>query len=199
MNDVTRLRLASRTPVLSTSLTFPGILLLVACVIACITTWPVAAQDELGVLRFMASGRVRIEVHDPEGNIVSRTENQIEDAIFQDDGDGMVIEIPHRVTGDYELFVFVDGSANPIWSFDLSVTDGVNTIMLADGELIVNAPSDPYVIRSSADGFSDVTAVAESESDGSDGISPTLIWILAGAAGLLVGIVLVFRVRRRKR
>ena len=155
--------------------------------------------QQLGLLQFVASGRVRIEVHDPEGNIVSRDQNQIEGAIFQDEGTGMVIDIPNRLAGDYKYYVYADGSANPIHLFDVSVTDGVDTIQLADREMIVNAPRDPYVIRSSEEGLTDVTSTADSGSGDDEGTSSSLIWILAGSAGLIVGIVLFIRSRRRKR
>lgn len=209
------MKLKRGTAVFSRFQAMVRILSLVVCVIICVTAWsdlaafgtgiPDTEEQQLGMLRFMSEGRVKIEVHDPEGNIASYEQNQIEGAIIQQESREMTIEIPHRIEGDYQLYVNPSTSANPIHLFDISVTDGTTTIPVAERILMVNAPSDPYVIRSSADGFTDVTSTAEagpassdSVSDDDEGTSSNLVWILAGGAGLLVAILLFLWFRKRK-
>ena len=206
MTDNYRLTLKRGAPVLSAFWTMAGILSFAACVIVCITVWPGLAtygtsisdteDQQLGALRFESAGPVQIEVTDPEGNTVSRNMNQIDGATFFDGDRQVIIEIPHPISGDYEVDVNVSGSANRLQHFDVLVTDGVNTIQLADYELIVNVPVDPYVIRNDHDGF----AIAPIAVDDTAGGSASLIWILVGSAGLLTGItVFIIRSRRRKR
>lgn len=206
MTDNYRLNLNRRTLVLSAFRTMVGALSLAAYVIFCITACPSPAaygtsisdteDQQLGMLRFESAGPVQIEVRDPEGNIVNRNTNQIDGATFFDGDRQVIIEIPHSIEGDYEVHVNVSGSANRLQHFDVFVTDGVNTIQLTDYELIVNVPVDPYVIRNNHEGF----AIAPVAVDNASGGSTNLIWILAGAAGLLAGItILVIRSLKRKR
>ena len=177
MTDDYRTVWRRKTLAVSAFTKIPGILAsLAACVIVCTLTWPAVSQEQsLGMLRFVASGPIQIEVHDPEGNIVSRDVIEIDGASFQDEDAEIIIEVPHRVLGDYLVHMNVDGSAIRLRHFDISVTDGVKTIQLADYQLIVNAPHDPYVIRSSTDGFEDVTAFMADQEERSDGSSSTLI------------------------
>jgi LPXTG-motif cell wall-anchored protein len=199
MNDGYQLRVKHRTPLLSKCLMIPGMVVFAACLIVCMMTWSAASQQEhLGMLRFMASGPIQIEVHDTEGNIVSRNVIEIEGATFHDENAEIVIEIPQSVVGNYLVHMNVNGSAIRLQHFDISVTNGVDTILLADNQLIVNAPHDPYVIRNSAEGMADVTDSAGS--DGSETGSSTLIWILAGSAGVLAALgYFILRSRKRKR
>ncbi len=201
MTDGYRMARRDKTPAVSSFTKVSGVLVsLVVCVIVCTLMWPAVSQEQpLGMLRFMASGPIQIEIHDPEGNIVSRDVIEIAGASFQDENDEILIEVPHRVLGDYLVHMNVDGSANRLQHFDMSVTDGAETIQLAEFQLIVNAPHDPYVIRSSTAGFEDVTdAIAEQDIE-NERSSTSLIWILAGSVGLLVGIILLIRSRKRKR
>jgi hypothetical protein len=183
-----------------------GTLAVAAWVIVCITAWsgpavygtgiPDTGDQQLGMLRFEAVGPIQIELRDPEGNIVSRELNQIDGAVFFDGDRQVVIEIPHPIIGDYEIYANVSGSANRLQLFDVSVTDGVDTIQLANRQLIANIPRDPYVIRVDYDGFAIAPVAAEDDR----GVSTKLIWILAGSTGLLAGIlILIIRFRRRKR
>ncbi|MBU1048462.1 hypothetical protein KKG90_00425, partial [Candidatus Bipolaricaulota bacterium] len=194
---IERHRLERRMPLRFALRTFPGILFLALalCLIAGMGT---AIAQELGMLRFEASGPIQIEVHDPLGNIVSRDVVQIEGASFVDVDAAITIEIPNRILGDYLVHMNVDGSANRLQHFYISVTDGVETIQLADFQLIVNAPVDPFVIRSTADGFTNVTDLVDDEASGA-GSSSTMIWIIAGAAGLIAAGVLVLVARSRKK
>jgi hypothetical protein len=181
-----------------------GVLWCVACVIICIASAPSHAaygQDaseteaqSLGMLRFESTGRVRLDVVDPDGNTVNRDINEIEGAVIVSEDRKVVIEIPYSKPGDYQLHVNVSGSVNRLQHFGALVTNGVDTIQLADNELIVNVPVDAYVIRNDQDGIR-IAAPAEDESPG---ISTNLIWILVGGAGLIVGIAL-FIIRSRKR
>ena len=207
MTNEYRLEMKRETSARSVFRTMAGILAIAACVVVCITAWPDPAVygtdtpdtegQQLRMLRFESAGPVQIEVTDPEGNTVSRDMNQIDGAVFFDGDRQVVIEIPHSTVGDYELHVNVTGSANRLQLFDAWVTDGVDTIQFADRELIVNVPVDPYVIRNDHDGFAIATVAVD---DGSPEGSGNLIWILAGAAVLLAGVVVVIiRSRRRKR
>lgn len=206
MTDDYRLKLKRGTPVLSEFRARVATLVFAVCAIGCIMTWqglaaygtgiPDTEGQQLGLLRFVSAGPVQIELRDPEGNIVGRELNQIDGAVFVDGDREVIIEIPHRIAGDYEIHVNVSGSANRLQLFDVSVTDGVDTIQLANRELIVNVPRDPYVIRSDHDGF----AIAPVTIVGGQAGSTHLIWILVGFAGLLAGIgILVIRSRKRKR
>jgi len=152
------------------------------------------AAHDLGLLRFESSGRVRLDVEDPNGNTVNRLSNEIDGAVIDSGDHAVSIEIPNSIQGDYQLDVNVSGSVNRLQRFSVWVTNGVDTIHLAEEELIVNVPTDAYVIRNSASG---IELVTQSEDDNS-GMSNTLMWILVGSAGLLVGIAL-FIVRSRKR
>ncbi len=173
--------------------TLPGILFLALALSLTAGTGTAIAQ-ELGMLRFEASGPIQIEVHDPEGNIVSRNVVQIEGASFEDVDAAITIEVPRRILGDYLVHMNVDGSANRLQHFYISVTDGVETIQLADFQLIVNAPVDPYIIRSAADGFSDVTG----EVDESVGGTSSTIWIIVAGVAVVGAIVAFLLIRARK-
>ena len=200
MNHSYRMVRQCETPAVSAFKKMSGILAsLAVCVIVCTMTWPAVSQEQpLGMLRFMASGPIQIEIHDPEGNIVSRDVIEIAGASFQDENDEILIEIPHRILGDYLVHMNVDGSANRLQHFDISVTDGINTTPLADYQLIVNAPHDPFVIRSSSDGYADVTAAVAEELSAAEA-SSNLIWIVGGFAGLLIVSLLVLRSRKQRK
>lgn len=206
MTDNYRLTLKRGALVLSAFQTMAAILSFAACVIVCITVWPGLStygssisdteDQQLGALRFESAGPIQIEVTDPEGNTVSRDMNQIDGAVFFDGDRQVIIDIPHSIEGDYEVHVNVSGSANRLQHFDVFVTDGVDTIQLTDYELIVNVPRDPYVIRNDHEGFA-IAPVPVADGPGS---STSLIWILAGSAGLLaVVVVIIIRSRKRKR
>jgi hypothetical protein len=153
------------------------------------------AQD-LGMLRFESSGRIRLDVIDPDGNTINRNTNEIDGAVIVSDDHAVSIEIPHSIEGDYQLDVNVSGSVNRLQRFSVWVTDGADTVQLADEELIVNVPVDAYVIRNSENGIE----IAPLPEDEASGISMALIWILVGGAGLIVGIaIFVIRSRKRKR
>lgn len=167
-----------------------GLMMLVA-------TMPALSQETVRVLRFEADGRVRLEVYDPEGHRLGRDVNEIDGAVFEEIDNGMVMEIADPTLGDYELHVNADGSANRIHLFDVWVTDGVSTISLAERELIMNVPSDPYIIRVTEAGLSDVTGTIAG-SDGDGGSFPT--WIIIVVAVVVVGggaTFLLLRSRRR--
>jgi hypothetical protein len=181
-----------------------GALWCVACVIICIASAPNhlaygqdAAETEaqsLGMLRFESTGRVRLDVIDPDGNTVNRNINEIEGAVIVSEDREVVIEIPNSKPGDYQLHVNVSGSVNRLQHFGVLVTNGVDTIQLADNVLIVNVPVDAYLIRNDQDGI----RIAPPKEDESQGLSTNLIWILVGGAGLIVGIA-IFVIRSRKR
>ena len=197
MNDTHQLKQGRRILNSPSSLAISASLLLAVCAMM---TWSVAAQDQqVGMLRFMASGPIQIEVHDPEGNIASRAGVQIEGASFEDEDDEISIEIPHPISGDYLVHMNTDGSAIRLQHFDIWVTDGVDTIKLADYQLIVNAPHDPYVVRISNLGFADVTADVADDQDSSENAGANLVWILAACGGALVGLILIIRSRRQKK
>jgi len=201
MNHSYRMIRQCETPAVSSFTKVSGILAsLAVCVIVCTMTWPAVSQEQpLGMLRFMASGPIQIEIHDPEGNIVSRDVIEIAGASFQDENDEILIEIPHRILGDYLVHMNVDGSAIRLRHFDISVTDGINTTLLADYQLIVNAPHDPFVIRSSSDGYADVTAAVAEELSAAEASSSHLAWIVGGFAGLLIVSLLVLRSRKQRK
>jgi len=176
-----------------------------ACIVAMIVTLPVMAQDTtasadgaLRVLRFEADGRVRLEAHDPNGRRIGRDVNEIEGATFKEVDNGMVLEIPDPMAGDYELHVDADGSANRIHLFDVWVTDGVTTVSLAERELIMNVPSGPYVIRVTADGLSDVTGSDAGSGDGGTSLVTWIVVIVAVLAVAGLAIFLFLRARKRK-
>jgi len=195
MNHGYQLRGDHRAPVLSHFWILSIILVIAVCWITCSMAWPVAAQQEsLGMLRFDASGPVQIEVHDSEGNIVSRDVIEIEGASFHDEDAEIIIEIPDSVAADYMVYVNVNGSAIRLQHFDISATNGTDTLLLADNTLIVNAPHDPYVVRNSAEGIVDVTG--EAGSAASAGLS-IWKWIVAGAVVVLCVIILIIRQRRK--
>ena len=200
MNDAYQLKQGHRTVSSRSFLAISISLLLAISMMTCVITWPVVAQDQqVGMLRFMASGPIQIEVHDPEGNIASRVGVQIEGASFQDEDDEITIEIPHPIVGDYLVHMNTDGSAIRLQHFDIWVTDGIDTIQLADYQLIVNAPTDPYMVRVSSIDFTDVTADAADDQDSSEGSMSNLVWILVACGGGLVGLVLIIRSRKQKK
>lgn len=152
-----------------------------------------AADQDLGLLRFESDGRVRLDVTDPNGNTVNRNVNEIESAVIVSEDHAVSVEITHSIPGIYMLDVNVSGSVNRLQRFSVWVTNGVDRILLADEELIVNVPVDAYVIRNSETGIEIATA-----KDEGSGMSSVLVWILIGGAGLIVGIA-IFIIRSRKR
>lgn len=170
-------------------------LAMTACVLVCVTSLPCAAQN-LRMLRFVSAGPIQIAITDPEGHVVSREANEIEGAVFIDGDREVIIEIPHSIAGIYEVDANVSGSANRLQRFDVSVTDDVNTLVLAERELIANVPRDPYLVRNDQDGF----VLAQASSDDSEEASISPIWFLLGGAVLLAGITLVIlRFRKQRR
>ena len=185
-----------------------SILLLVAsAVVAQDATGSATSDDQLGMLQFIGSGKIRLELHDPAGQVVSRETNEIDGATYTDEDNQVVIEIPHRIIGDYNLYVYADGSANRIHLFDVSVTDGVQTIPLAERVMIVNVPSEPYIIRSTQEGFEDVTAstdqssspTADTGSAEDTGGSSGFLWIVMGAALVVAALVAAFFLMRARK
>ncbi len=195
-----------------------GPLVLMVCTLLLAAAWPALAQEgtenttigadqQLGMLQFIGDGQIRLELHDPAGNVVSRDTNEIEGATYTDEDEHVVIEIPHRMVGDYDLYVDADGSANRLHLFDVSVTDGVDAIQLAERVLIINVPTAPYVIRSSETGFANVTESAAGEPSSSDSSadednessSSFPVWLIIVIAVVVGGIVGVLIVRFRKR
>ena len=156
---------------------------------------PDPSDQDLGLLRFVAKGPIQIEVVDPDGLLVNRVENTIEGATFTDENDEVTIEIASRKVGVYQVQVNLDGSSSRLQRFDVSASDGTKTIMLADRELIANAPQEPYRIQSDAAGFDIAPEVEEEPS----GLSTTLIIIIvAAAAVLVVGGIVFLRSRKKK-
>jgi len=184
---------------------FEAILVVASCLVVCIVALsgsatygqdvPSTEAQQLGMLRFVSAGPIQISLTDPEGNVVSRETNDIDGADFFDGDREVIIEIPHSIVGDYELHANVSGSANRLQRFDVSVTDGTQTLVLAERELIVNIPLDPYVIRNNPDGF----AIAQVIIDDSQGASSGLIWLFAGGAVLLAGIAFLILKSRKRR
>jgi len=208
MTHVNRQETSSKPVVLANTHFRLSVLALVACLAMVGLMFPALAQETtdataatLRLLRFEASGPVRLEVHDPHGRRVGRDLNEIDGATFEETDDGMVIEIAEPTPGDYELHVDSDGSANRIHLFDVWATDGVSTIPLAERVMIMNVPSDPYVIRVSEDGISDVTGTAGSGSgsDAGDGGSSVMIWVIVIVVVVAGGAAAYFILRARKR
>lgn len=174
--------------------------ILLICLLVCqgaavfATGIPDPSDQDLGMLRFVGSGAIQIEVVDPDGLTVSRSANEIDGATFTDEDAVVTIEIPQRKIGDYQVDVNLDGSSSRLQRFDVWVTDGITTVHLAESEFLANAPLDPYVVRSDAAGF-DLAPEAEDEPSG---LSSTLIIIIVAAAVVLVGGG-VFFLRKRKR
>ena len=186
-----------------------AILLLVAsAVIAQDATGSATSDDQLGMLQFIGSGKIRLELHDPAGQVVSRETNEIDGATYTDEDNQVVIEIPHRIIGDYKLYVYADGSANRIHLFDVSVTDGAQTIPLAERVMIVNVPSEPFIIRSTQEGFENATATttdqlpsstADTGSAGDTGGSSSFLWIVLGAALVVAALIAGFFLMRARK
>ncbi len=204
MAHAKRQETSSKPVVLVNALSRLSVMALVACLAMVGVMSSALAQESTDAtaaapqrLRFEANGRVRLEVYAPNGQRVGRDLNQIEGATFEEMDDGMVIEIAEPALGDYELHVNSDGSANRIHLFDVWGTDGVTTIPLAERELIMNVPNDPYVIRVAEDGISDVTG---SGSDGGEGDSSIVIWVvvIVVVTGGGVAAYLILRTRKRK-
>ena len=196
MNDIDRLDSKHRTRAqrgLRSALLLIG-LLMCQGLIAWGTGIPDPSDQNLGMLQFVGRGPIQIEIVDPDGLRVSRAANEIDGATFTDEDDVVTIEIPQRKAGDYEVHVNLDGSSSRLQRFDVSVSDGTHTIMLADRELIANAPQEPYRIRSDAAGFDLAPEIEEEPS----GLSTTMIILIVAAAVVLLGGG-VFFLRKRKR
>ena len=196
MTDNHRLDSNRQTPACKRWLATVVLIGLLACqgLVGFATGIPDPSDQDLGLLRFVAKGPIQIEVVDPDGLRVSRGANEIDGATFVDENDEVTIEITQRKAGDYEVHVNLDGSSSRLQRFDVSVGDGEKIIMLADRELIANAPQDPYRVRSDAAGFDLAPEVVEEPS----GLSSTVIIIIVAAAAILViGGVIFFRKRKK--
>ena len=164
-----------------------------------------------GELRITATCPVDLVVTDPNGHSISKSTNAIPEAIYTEadlNGDGDPddqIIIPNRKAGDYQIRVIPEERAFPIDRYSLEVSDGFDTIVLADYVRVGDTPEKPYVVKSTAEGIS---AVNESETK-SEVPTPTpspkqgisfniLIAIIAGAVALVaigVGVFLFLRSR----
>ena len=205
MNRANRHRTSSGRGTFASAAVRRFVRVLGACLAVMIVALSVMAQDTTApadaaprVLRFEADGRVRLEAHDPNGRRIGRDVNEIEGATFEEVDNGMVLEIPDPVLGDYELLVDADGSANRIHLFDVWGTDGVTTVSLAERELIMNVPSEPYVIRVTADGLSDVTGTEPGNDDGGTSLVTWIVVIVAVVAVGGLATFLFLRARKRK-
>lgn len=175
-------------------------------------SWIGRTASVLGIRAFCP---VDLSVVDPEGLVISKSTNAILEATYTEadlNGDGDPddqIIIPNRKAGDYQIRVIPEERSFPIDRYTLEVSDGFDTIVLADYVRVGDIPEEPYVVTSTAEG---IAIAAESEAE-PDVPSPTpaptpspkqginlsmLIAIIAGAVALVaigVGVFLFLRSR----
>ena len=158
---------------------------------------PEAEEPELGMLRFTATGPIDIALRDPDGRIVSPDVTEIDGVSYVEEPGQDIITIPHRIPGDYQIRVIVDPGADRLDRFDVSVTDGFDTVELADRKFIIHAPREPYVIRSTADGFFDAAGLPKSTAleqveaptpDTRGGTQLPILWIAVGGVAFVLGV-----------
>jgi len=128
-------------------------------------SWIGLIASVLGIRAFCP---IDLSVVDPEGFVISKSTNAILEATYIEadlNGDGDPddqIIIPNRKAGGYQIRVIPEERAFPIDRYTLEVSDGLDTIVLADYVRVGDIPEGPYVVKSTAEGIS---AVSESETE----------------------------------
>jgi len=168
-------------------------------------TPPEPPEPELGMLRFEATGPVDLLLRDPRGRVVSTEFAAVDDMAYEEGQDRDWITIANRVLGDYEVRVVPEADADRLERYHLIATDGFDTVELADRKFIIHIPEDPYIVRSTLDGFLDVTGspgapAPAPEPRGEREPLPLMTWILIGVGAFIligggVGLVLFLRSR----
>ncbi|MGB2982373.1 MAG: VWA domain-containing protein, partial [Candidatus Bipolaricaulia bacterium] len=145
---------------------------------------PTPDEPELGMLRFAATGPVDLVLRDPEGRIVSKEFAEVDGITYVEEPDADGITVPNRVVGDYEVRVIPEEGADRLGRYSLTATDGFDIVTLADRKFIIHVPDEPYVVRSTLDGFFDATGSSRAptppppEPEDGRGTSSTLTIIL---------------------
>jgi len=168
-------------------------------------TPPEPPRPELGMLRFEATGEVDLVLRDPQGRIVSKEFDAVDDMTYEESVHRDWITIANRILGDYEVRVVPETDADRLGRYHLSAADGFDTVELADRKFVIHIPEDPYIVRSTLDGFLDVTGspgapAPAPEPRGEREPLPVMTWILIGVGTVVligggVGLVLFLRSR----
>jgi|GEM_PF-2798578 len=155
-------------------------------------------EANLGMLRFESSGPVDLVLRDPAAQIVSKEGAEVDGIVYAEGPDTDEITVPNRIVGDYEIRVVAEEGADRLERYDLTVTDGFDTVELADRKFIIHIPDEPYILRSTLDRFFDATGSSrapapppepEPREDRGPISTLTIILIAAGAVVLIGGIV----------
>lgn len=101
---------------------------------------------------------VDVAVTDPEGLTTSKMSEDIPEALYveyyyDEDESYDAIVIPNRKVGDYLITVIPGPNASPSDTYTLVVSGAGSTVIVADNVLISDIPSQPYILRSMADGI----------------------------------------------
>ena len=150
-----------------------------------------AAPPDLGLLRFEATGEVDLVLRDPRGRIVSKEFPQVDDMVYTEAAGADTITIANRILGDYEVRVVAETGADRLGRYHLIATDGFDTVELADRKFVIHIPDEPYIVRSTLDGFLDVTGspgapAPAPEPRGEREPLPMMTWILIGVGAIVL-------------
>lgn len=108
-------------------------------------------------LIFRIFSPVNVEITDPDGNIISKVIDDIDDAVYivdDLDGDGHyedIIAISERKTGEYKIKITPKPGALPQETYTLKVTAGAAEIILADNLPISGIPEKGQIFTFNSD------------------------------------------------
>ncbi len=131
---------------------------------------------------FTAHSPVDLEVTDPDGLIINKSDNQISGAEYIEediDGDGDLddqIRILDRKAGDYKIKVIPDANASVDATYGLDVAElqndfGYVPTILAENVPVGQVPSEPYVFREKEKNVTQLTYFGDTNGQYSDSVN----------------------------